>query len=283
VDDGKFMAPTLRPNWDRSTKSNRLRRANQIPGFGAEDYNKVVSLLCSANPGTRNASQRLLRVFPSDNFHQPISSLQARSNDCDVIFLAQSAVYYFYNRLVEYVGKFPLDEESVRWLHNNFAEGDNWVRIAVSKDSSQEVFRAMLDYGYGIALWDRGSNDSKNQAMGLSHFETMLRTLGSSKGVYPSSPFHIATALRETSDSNAATAAGATRHNASSLHPANGNYIAHDSSITLFSSPDVASKKIGTMSSNETVRIYLRSENWDMVQADSKIGWAQRTVKSAKN
>ena len=283
IDDGKYMAPTLRPNWDRSTKSNRLRPANQIPGFGGEDYNKVVSLLCSANPGTRNASQRLLRVFPSDNFHQPINSLQARSNECDAIFLAQSAVYYFYNRLVEYVGKFPLDEESVRWLRNNFADGDNWVKIAVSKDPSQDVFRAMLDYGYGITLWDRGPNDPKNQAGGLSHFETMLKTLGSSKGVYPSSPFHIATALRETSDPNAATAASATRYDANSLHPANGNYITHEASITLFSSPDVASKKIGSMNSNETVRIYLRSENWDMVQAASKFGWAQRTVKSAKN
>ena len=283
IDDGKYMAPTLRPNWDRSTKSDRLRPANQIPGFGAEDYNKVVSSLCSADPRTRNASQRLLRVFPSDNFHQPINSLQARSNECDAIFLAQSAVYYFYNRLVEYVGKFPLDEESIRWLHNNFTDGDNWVKIAVAKDSSQDVFRAMLDYGYGITLWDRGPNDPKNQASGLSHFETMLKTLGSSKGVYPSSPFHIATALRETSDPNAANAASATRYNASSLHPANGNYITHETSITLFSSPDVASKKIGSMNSNETVRIYLRSENWDMVQAGSKFGWAQRTVKSAKN
>ena len=283
IDDGKYMAPTLRPNWDRSTKSDRLRPANQIPGFGAEDYNRVVGLLCSADPRTRNASQRLLRVFPSDNFHQRINSLQARSNECDAIFLAQSAVYYFYNRLVEYVGKFPLDEESIRWLHNNFTDGDNWVKIAVAKDSSQDVFRAMLDYGYGITLWDRGPNDPKNQASGLSHFETMLKTLGSSKGVYPSSPFHIATALRETSDPNAANAASATRYNASSLHPANGNYIIHETSIKLFSSPDVASKKIGSMNSSETERIYLRSENWDMVQAGSKFGWAQRTVKSAKN
>ena len=132
IDDGKYMAPTLRPNWDRSTKSDRLRPANQIPGFDAEDYNEVVSSLCSADPRTRNASQRLLRVFPSDNFHQPINSLQARSNECDAIFLAQSAVYYFYNRLVEYVGKFSLDEESIRWLHNNFTDGDNWVKMAVA-------------------------------------------------------------------------------------------------------------------------------------------------------
>lgn len=283
IDDGTYMAPTLRPNWDRSTKSNRLRPTNQIPGFGAEDYNKVVSLLCSADVRTRNASQRLLRVFPSDNFHQPINSLQARSSECDAIFLAQSAVYYFYNRLVEYVGKFPLDDESMRWLHTNYTDGDTWVKIAVAKDSSQDVFRAMLDYGYGITLWDRGPNDPKNQASGLSHFETMLKTLGSSKGIYPSSPFHIATALRETSDPNAANAGSATRYNATSLQPANGNYITHETTVTLFSSPDVTSKKIGSMNSSETVRIYLRSENWDMVQTGSKFGWAQRTVKSAKN
>jgi hypothetical protein len=283
IDDGKYMAPTLRPNWDRSTKSNRLRPDNQIPGFGTEDYEKIVSLLCSADPAARNASQRLLRVFPSDNFHQPINALKARSNECDAIFLAESAAYYFYNRLVEYVGKFPLDEESVRWLHDNFIDGDNWVKVAVSKDPSQDVFRAMLDYGYGITLWERGPNDPKSQDSGLAHFETMLKTLGSSKGIYPSSPFHIATALRETSDPSAANAASATRYNASSLHPANGNYITHETRITLFSSPDVTSKKIGSVNNNETVRIYLRSENWDMVQAGAKFGWAQRTVKSVKN
>jgi hypothetical protein len=37
------------------------------------------------------------------------------------------------------------------------------------------------------------------------------------------------------------------------------------------------------VNNNETVRIYLRSENWDMVQAGAKFGWAQRTVKSVKN
>jgi hypothetical protein len=283
IDDGRYMAPTLRPNWDRSTKSNRLRPDNQIPGFNIEDYNRVVGLLCSADAGARNASQRLLRVFPSDNFHQPINGLKARSNECDAIFLAQSAAYYYYNRLVEYVGKFPLDEESVRWLHDNFIEGHSWVKIAASKDSSQDVFRAMLDYGYGITLWERGPSDPKSQASGLTLFETMLKTLGSSEGIYPSSPFHIATALRETSDPNAMNAASATRYNAHSLHPANGNYIAHEARIALFSSPDVTSKNIGSVNNNETVRIYLRSENWDMIQAGPKFGWAQRAVKSAKN
>ena len=214
-----------------------------------------------------------------------INNLQAQSNECDAIFLAQSAVYYFYNRLVEYDGKFPLDEESNRWLHTNFTDGDNWVKIAMAKDPSQDVFRAMLDYGYGITLWDRGPNSPKDQASGLSHFETMLKTLGSSKGIYPSSPFHIAAALRVTNDPGvrSASAASATRYNTSSLHSANGNYITHGTSITLFSLPDVASKKIGSLNSNDTVRIYLRSENWDMVQAGSKFGWAQRTVKSARN
>ena len=134
IDDGKYSAPTLRLNWDQSTKSDRLRRDNSIPGFTSDDYNKVVSLLCSTDIHTRKASQRLLRVFPSDNFRQPIQNVQIPS-DCDAIFLSQSAVYYFYNRLVEYDGKFSLDQESIRWLDRNYADGGAWVKRAVAKDS----------------------------------------------------------------------------------------------------------------------------------------------------
>ena len=141
----------------------------------------------------------------------------------------------------------------------------------------------MLDYGYGITLWDRGPTNADDQARGLSYFKLMLKTLSSSKGIYPSSPFHIATALRDTSDPRSANASSAMRYNAGALHTANGNYITRGTSITLFSSPDATSKKIGSINNNDSVRIYLRSDIWDMVQAGSQFGWAQRTIKSAKN
>src|SRR5262245_57447132 len=121
----------------------------------------------------------------------------------------------------------------------------------------------MLDYGYGITLWDRGPSHPGNQASGLSHFKLMLKTLGSSKGVYPSNPWQIATALREISNPNVESAnpSSTTRYDANASHAANGNYITHETSISLFALPDATSKKIGNMNSNESVRIYLRSEN----------------------
>jgi hypothetical protein len=113
----------------------------------------------------------------------------------------------------------------------------------------------------------------------------MLKTLGSSKGIYPSSPVHIATALHEINNPGVRSTINpsATSYNAGVLHPANGNYITHGISTALFALPDTTSKQIGSMNSNESVRVYLRSENWDMVQAGSQFGWAQRTLKSAKN
>jgi hypothetical protein len=284
IDDGKYLAPTLRPNWDQSTKPDRLGRNNEIPGFAADDYNRLVSLLCSSDADTRNASQRLLRMFPSDNFYSPIQNMQKRS-DCDLIFVSQSAVYYFYNRIVEYDGKFTLGEKDTSWLNGNYADGGKWVKLASSKDSSQDVFGALLDYAYGLTLWDRGPANPADKANGASHFKLMLKTLSSSKGIYPSSPGHIATALHEVNNPNvqSAIASSATWYNASIEHPVSGNYITLGTTITLFALPDETSKKVGNVNINESVHIYLRAENWDMVQTGSQFGWGQRAVKSAKN
>ena len=240
IDDGKYLAPTLRPNWDQLTKSNRLEQNNPIPGFGAEDYTKIVDLLCSTDADSRIASQRLLRSFPADNFYQPIQTLR-KHNSCDLVFVfvSQSAVYYFYNRIVEYDGKFALDAKSINWLNGNYADGGDWVTRASGKDPTQDVFGALLDYGYGITLWDRGPTDPVNRASGSSHFRLMLKTLGSSKGIYPSNPAHIAIALNEINNPGVTStiASSATRYNAGALHPVSGNYITHGTGATLFALP----------------------------------------------
>jgi hypothetical protein len=277
ADNGKYLAPTVRPNWDQSTKSDRLAKINAIPGFQADDYKNVVALICSSHAANRSAAQRLLRLFPSDNFYQSIQAL-AKQPSCDVVFASESAIYYFYNRIVEYDGTFPLDAASKNWIQGNYDDGAKWVKIASAQDTSRGIFSALLDYGYGIVLWDR--SDVANQKTATTYFRSMLQTIGSSGGIYPSNPAHIATALNksESPNSTSKTAGSAVAYNASQLRPIGGNYIANGTTISLFALPETASKQVGMANSSGSLRVYMRANNWDLVQAGPQIGWAQRTV-----
>jgi hypothetical protein len=280
IDDGKYLAPTLRPNGDQFAKPDRL--GQKIPGFVVDDYYKAVQILCSTDADSRAAAQRLLRSFPADDFYKPLQNLQ-RQSSC--MFASESAVYYFYNRIVEYDGKFSLDATSINWLNGNYDDGGGWVKLSSAKESNQDVFGALLDFAYGVTLWDRGPNSPANQANGLSHFRLMLQTLGSSKGIYPSNPHHIAIALKALNnpDLTSKTASSAAPYSTSALHPVSGNYITSGTGVRLFALPDTSSKQIGNVSGVGSVRIYLRAENWDMVQAGAQFGWAQRTLTNAEN
>ncbi len=111
IQNGEYLPPSRRPGWDRSVKPQRLTFSKNIPGFAANDYAVVVSLLCNADTSTRRAAQRLMKLYPSNSFYAPLQKLSKPGNDanCDSEFIAELAVNYFYNRIVEYDGSFPLD------------------------------------------------------------------------------------------------------------------------------------------------------------------------------
>jgi hypothetical protein len=111
----------------------------------------------------------------------------------------------------------------------------------------------------------------------------MLETLSSSKGVYPSNPAHIASALKDLNNPamTSKTAASAEPYNASALDPVSGNYATNGSGVALFALPDTASRQVGSVGAGGHARIYLRAENWDMIQVGNQIGWAQRIVTNA--
>jgi hypothetical protein len=150
------------------------------------------------------------------------------------------------------------------------------VKLASGLDPNRGMLGALLDFGYGIVLWDRG--DPGNHEAAVIHFKSMLQTVSSSGGVYPY-PSHIAIVLNKLNNPNLTSkaAASATSYNTSSPRSIAGNYILNGAMVTLFALPDSASKQIGGASANGTVRIYLRANNWDLVQAGTQIGWAQRT------
>ena len=282
IDNGKYLAPTLRPNSDQSSKPSRLK--DPIPGFEPDDYKKVVSLLCSIDTNSRTASQRLLRTFPADSFFQPLQTLQKQTG-CDLLFVSESAIYYYYNRIVEYDGTWILDATSLDWLTDNYKTGGGWVTLATTKDPSHDVFGALLDFAYGLDFWDR-TNSTASQTNSVPYFQSMLKMLGSSKGIYPSNPAHIAIALRAVNSPTVSskTMDSATPFKASVLQPVGGNYIADAAdNIALFALPEMSSKTVGNLSSHSSVRIYMRADSWDLVQAGPQIGWAQRTVTSVGN
>ena len=63
----------------------------------------------------------------------------SKQNNCDLIFVAQSAVFYFYNRIVEYDGTFTLSQANRTWLDGNYNDGSDWVKFAVAKDPNQSL------------------------------------------------------------------------------------------------------------------------------------------------
>jgi hypothetical protein len=280
IGDGQYLPPTRRPSWDQSIKPDRLARNNNIPGFEPEDYKKIVTLLCSADEDTKRAAERLLRLYPSDKFYQHIEALPKQSDfeKCNLAFVSEAAVYYFYNRIVEFDGTFALDKASRDWIGGNYNDGIDWVKRAAVKDPSFGVFSSMLDYAYGLVLWDHS-----DKAIASTYFNRMLDGVRLSNASYPSNPRHIAIALKLVNepDRKSKTAESTSPYNTSELHAISQNYVATSSVVNLFALPEVASKHVGSVKTGATERIYLRADSWDLIQAERHVGWAHRTVTNA--
>jgi hypothetical protein len=280
IDDGKYLAPTLRPNWDQSVRSDRLSKKQGIPGFRPDDYRIVVESLCSPDEDVRRAAQRLLRVYPSSHFYPTLQALpkQPSFDRCRLGFMAETAAYYFYNRIVEYDGTFALDKENRAWIGENHADGTDWTKRGEVHDTSLPLFTAMLDYARGLVLFDHG--DKKDA---LAAFNQMIEAIRTSGRIYPSNPQHIATALRLTQDPNR-NAKGLQAAQAiipPDRHPVAKAYVVSEGAVALFALPDTAAKTVGKMRSDTVAHVYLRFNNWDLVEGGGQIGWARRVIASA--
>jgi hypothetical protein len=280
IEDGKYLSPTLRSNWDQSVKPDRLSRNRDIPGFRSDDYRIVVESLCSSDEDTRRAAQRLLKLYPSSHFYPTLQALpkQPGSDRCRMGFIAETAAYYFYNRIVEYDGTFALEKGSQEWISQNYTDGTDWAKRGEAQDGPLPLFAAMLDYARGLVLFDHGE---KKDA--LASFNLMIEALRTSGRIYPSNPQHIATALRLTQDPG---------HNAKALQSALAMippdrrqvakaYVVTEGIVTLFAVPDTSAKPVGKMKSDAVANVYLRASNWDLVEGGGQIGWARRVLASA--
>ena len=244
-----------------------------------DDYEKVVSLLCSNEEDTRVAAQRLLRLYPSDKFYGSIEALkQSDFNKCNLPFVSETAIYYFYNRIVEYDGTFTFDKSSRQWVDGNYSDGAEWVSRATASDSSRSIFSSILDYAYGLVLWDH--NDKSKASV---HFDRMLERIRSSNVPYPSNPWHIVIALRSINEPShdSKMAETAKPYNANEIQPIGKNYVHNGAAVNLFALPETASKSVGNVKPDVTAQIYLRADNWDLIQAGNQIGWARRRVAAA--
>jgi hypothetical protein len=282
IDEGKYLPPTLRPDWDQSVKPDRLSKNQDIPGFNPNDYKIVVDSLCSTDEDVRRAAQRLLKLYPSSHFYAHLRALPKQPNfeKCRVAFISETAAYYFYNRIVEYDGNFTLDKQSRAWVNENHVEGREWVKRGEAQDGSLGAFTAMLDYARGLVLWDHGE---KNEA--LVSFNQMIDSIRGSSRNYPSNPQHIATALRLIHDPERSfkPVQAAAIFNSPERRPVSRAYVLSDGGVNLYALPDSSAKQVGKMKPDATARIYLRLANWDLLEGGSLIGWARRVVASVAN
>jgi hypothetical protein len=280
IENGKYLPPTLRPNGDQSMKPDRLSTNRDIPGFRSIDYRIVIESLCSSDEDVRRAAQRLLKLYPSDHFYQTLQALPKETgfDRCRRGFIVETAAYYFYNRIVEYDGTFALDKAGQAWISQNYVDGTNWAKRGDAQDGPLPLFTAMLDYARGLVLLDHG--ERKN---GLVSFNLMIDAIRSSGQIYPSSPHHIASALRLTQDPG---------HNAKALQaalavlppdrrPVAKVYVVTEGFVPLFAVPDASAKSVGKMKSDVVANVYLRANDWDLVEGGGQIGWARRVLTSA--
>lgn len=282
IEDGKYLPPTRRPDWDQSTKPDRLLKNKNIPGFESDDYKKIVALLCSKDEDVRRAAQRLLKLYPSNNFYPYVKSLpkQGDWDKCSLAFVSETAVNYFYNRIVEYDGTFALDKDSRAWIDGNYKDGLEWVRRAAAENPAHGIFSSMIDYARGLVLWDHGDH-----AAALPYFNQMLDEIRSSGGVYPSNPQHIATALKLINEPRRAsrTTEPVKPYGSGERRSMSRTYALSAGMVSLFALPDGSSKQVGRVKPDATARMYLRSGEWDLLQAGDQIGWARRQLTSASN
>jgi hypothetical protein len=280
IEDGKFLPPTLRPNWDQSMKPDRLSTNRDIPGFRPMDYRIIIESLCNSDEDVRRAAQRLLKLYPSNHFYATLQALpkQPGFDHCRMGFIVETAAYYFYNRIVEYDGTFALDKDGQAWISQNYVDGTDWASRGDTQDGPLPLFTAMLDYARGLVLLDHG--ERKN---GLVFFNSMIDAIRTSGKIYPSSPHHIASALRLTQDPG---------HNAKALQaalavlppdrrPVAKTYAVTEGIVPLFAMPDTSAKSVGKMKSDTVAKIYLRAGNWDLLEGGGQIGWARRVLESA--
>jgi hypothetical protein len=279
IDNGKYLPPTLRPNWDQSVKPDRLSKNWDIPGFSQNDYKIVVDSLCSTDEDVRRAAQRMLKLYPSNHFYTFLQALPKEPNfdRCKVAFVSETAAYYFYNRIVEYDGTFTLDKGSVKWIDENHAEGTEWAKRGEAQDGAFGEFAAMLDYARGLVLWDHGEKKDASAS-----FNQMIDAIRTSSRIYPSNPQHIATALRLIHDPalSSKSVHAAVVLNPPDRRPVAKAYVITEGAVNLFAVPD-SPKLIGKMKSDAIARVYLRLNNWDLLEAGGQIGWARRVVTSA--
>jgi hypothetical protein len=280
IEDGKYLPPTLRPNWDQSVKPDRLSRNRDIPGFLSDDYRIVVESLCSSDGDVRRAAQRLLKLYPSNHFYLTLQALptQPGFDRCRMGFIAETAAYYFYNRIVEYDGTFALDERSQAWISQNHADGTDWAKRGEAQDGPLPLFTAMLDYARGLVLLDHGERKEA-----LTSFNLMIDAIRTSGRIYPSNPQHIASALRLTQDpgSDAKALQAGLALIPPDRRPVAKAYVVTVGIVTLFAVPDTSAKPVGKLKSDAVANVYLRASNWDLVEGAGQIGWARRVLASA--
>lgn len=280
IEEGKHLPPTLRPNWDQSVRSERLSKSRDITGFRPDDYRIVVESLCSSDEDVRRAAQRLLKLYPSSHFYQILQALPKQPNfdHCRLGFIAETAAYYFYNRIVEYDGTFALDKASRAWIGQNYADGSEWAKRGDAQDGSAPLFIAMLDYARGLVLHDHGERRDA-----VASFNLMIDALRSSGRIYPSNPQHIATALRLTQDPGRSAKAlqGALAIVPPDRRPVAKTYVVTEGLVPLFALPDSSAKSVGRMTSDAVAHVYLQLGNWDLVEGGGQIGWARRVLASA--
>jgi hypothetical protein len=302
IDGQQYRPPILNPTFDFGhTEPNRLNKPNgQIPGFHGRyaagecpdpsgdrinDYEKVVTRLMSDNQATRDAALRLIKLFPTYEFYYPLNGYFALSDkqlsDTQFSRVVDSAIWFFYERIVEKQGSYPLNQKAIEWIDGNFEQGKKWASKADTKLNDGNPRIAMLYFAEGIVYFSRPDKNNRDRAH--NNFQKFITTVSYEQNLcyYKYNLQHIATALSAIAqpDYSISFADAAKLYRCdpalSTSYVSDGN-----GSLTLRSRPSENATIVAHLDNNSQMVRVLGVEGWDLVQNTKKtdeFGWTKKT------
>lgn len=272
--------------WQPGTKTYR-DFSMPIPLLSRAEEDYIFALTQSNADALREQALLFVRTLPSNSIEDRLTKIARDIDSLPQPYKerhAIAAIYFYYNRIVEYLNEPPGNPLQERLMiraeiGKYTARVTPWLRDPLFSNGNASSYRAMI--AYATAIVEREKKLTNEQ--GRANFAKMLAELKSSSDGYPSNFLHIAQAL--------AFVDGAQSQPILERIKKSQNYPpavfledkAGNSTAELFAGPGDFSKIADKFKPDRNVRLLMRFNEWDMVLGNGQVGWMRRQANTASN
>jgi len=251
------------------------------------DRRAIFNLLRYEGQKVRIAAQLIVRNYPHDGFGTLFDSYKSAPTDPRnserFARVAASAVYYYYNQLVENQWNKVLDSSSA--LDALFNKGIEWAGLLNANSSEQKVSFGLIRYGRATVLIDHRhlKTPAMNEAAESTirqDVEFLARLDPASVDEYPQ-PHHIARAFAYLKGGWPAVTEF-DKFNIDDFElSAAGDIVVTKKLYDAFLRPvilpkDGALSASNTLRENQRVHVLISNNRWDYVYVNEQVGWIKR-------